>query len=119
MYGNMYNKYLIELYTGILKEPAKAELIAAKELTNRSTPQTYAWYVWSLFCNNKKDDAYINFEKYVSEKPLEGLELYYMGKMMLGLNKGYNAKGFFRAAYQNKYDLSPGKVKDLEKNLGE
>ena len=117
VYGNMYNKYMIELYTGILNEPAKAEIMSKNELDNRATPQTYSWYVWCLFNNNKKDEAYKIFEKYVSGKPLEGLELYWMGKMMKGLNKGYNAENFFKAAYKNKYDLSPGIVKDLEKNL--
>ncbi|MEP7230802.1 MAG: hypothetical protein ABI691_11150 [Ginsengibacter sp.] len=118
-YGNMYNKYLIELYTGILNDPTKAEFISKKELTSRATPQTYAWYVWSLFSNDKKEQAYSYYEKFVSGKPLEGLELYYMGKMMQALKKGYNAQQFFKAAFDNKYDLSPSKVKDLEAALKE
>jgi hypothetical protein len=117
VYGNMYNKYMIELYTGILNNPAKAEMIAKRELDNRSTPQTYSWYAWSLYSNNKKQEAYAVYQQYVSGKPLEGLELYWMGKIMQGLNKGYNADQFFKAAYSNKYDLSPGIVRDLERNL--
>ena len=116
-YGNMYNKYLIELYTGILHQPEKAEAIAKRELLNRNTPQTNAWYVWALFTNNKKDEAYKTFLEKVSGKPLEGLELYWMGKLMLGLGKGYNAQQFFKVAWKNRYDLSPGIVKDLKKNL--
>ena len=57
------------------------------------------------------------YQQHVSGKPLEGLELYWMGKLMQGLKKGYNAEEFFKAAYKNKYDLSPGIVKDLQKNL--
>jgi hypothetical protein len=116
-YGRMYNKYLIELNTGILHNPAVAEQIAEGELDNRATPQTYAWYAWSLFSNNKKDKAYTVFEKNVSGRPLEGLELYWMGKMMQGLNKGFNARAFYEAAWLNKFDLSPGIRKDLEKQL--
>lgn len=116
-YGNMYNKYLIELYTSELIDPSKAEIIASNELMNRATPQTYAWYVWTLFANNKKEEAYNNYEKFVSGKPLEGLELYYMGKLMQGLKKGYNAKEFFKAAFKNKFDLSPAKEKELEQYL--
>ena len=37
VYGNMYNKYMIELYTGILKDPSRAEQIAKGELENRAT----------------------------------------------------------------------------------
>jgi hypothetical protein len=117
VYGLMYSKYLIDLYTGILNEPAKALAIAEKEIINRPTPQTYAWYVWALFNNNKNEKAYAVFRNSVSGKPLEGPELYYMGKMMQGLKKGYNAQEFFKAAYKNRYDLSPAKQKDLEKSL--
>ena len=114
MYGNMYNKYLIDLYTGILNNPGKAVLLAEQETYSRPTPQVYAWYAWSLFCNNQKEKADEIFKGFVSQKPLEALELYYMGKMMQGLQKGFNAQQFFKAAYKNRYDLSPAKVKDLK-----
>jgi hypothetical protein len=117
VYGNMYNKYLIELYTGLLHDPAKAEEISKSELSNRSTPQTYAWYAWSLFSNNKQKEGYQVFQKFVSGRPLEGLELYWMGKLMEGMQKEYDAKSFFRAAIVNKYDLSPEIMKDLHQEL--
>lgn len=113
-YGNMYNKYLLELYTGILQEPAKATAIAQKELLNRATPQTHAWYVWALFCNNNVAAAEKNYKQQVSGKPLEGMELYWMGKYMQAQNKGYNAQQYFKAADKNRYDLSPSMIKDLE-----
>ena len=119
VYGQMYNKYVIEIYTGILQQPAKAEEIAKNELLNRATPQTYAWYAYTLLMNNKKAEAYKIFEQQVSGKPLEGLELYYMGVMMKGLDKGYNAQEFFKAADKNKYDLSPDMQKQLAANLEE
>ena len=53
-YGMMYNKYLIEIYTGILQQPNEAEKLARAELLNRATPQTYAWLAYVLFKNNKK-----------------------------------------------------------------
>jgi len=112
-YGNMYNKYLIQLYTGILNAPAKAVAIAQRELYNRNTPQTNAWYAWSLAKNNEAAKAAAVYEEKVSGKPLEGLELYWMGKLMQQLNKGYNAKQFFEEAIKNKYDLSPAVVKDI------
>jgi hypothetical protein len=115
VYGNMYNKYLIELYTGILNAPDKAVILAKKELANRATPQTYAWYAYTLIKDHQKEAAQKIFDRYVSGKPLEGPELYWMGKLMQELNKGYNAAEFFKAAYKNKYDLSPGMVRDIEK----
>ena len=117
-YGRMYDKYLIQLYAGILQEPARAESMAKDELNNRATPQTYAWYAWALFANGKKQDAYAVFEQHVSGQPLEGLELYWMGKLMKGLDKGYNAQAFFKAAYETRYDLGPALESDIEKELG-
>jgi len=112
-YGKMYTKYLIELYTGVLNNPALAEQIAKEELTNRSTPQTAAWYAWALFCNKKSKEAERVYKQQVSGKPLEGFELYYMGKLMKGINKGYTAESFFKAAEENKFDLSPAMEDDL------
>lgn len=116
-YGDMYNKYLIDLYTTVINEPSKAIALAERELINRATPQTYAWYVWSLFSNNEKEKAYKYFKSYVSAQPLEGLELYYMGRMMEGLDKKYNATEFYKVAWKNRYDLSPSKQKYLEEIL--
>jgi hypothetical protein len=118
-YGRMYNKYLVELYTGILNAPARAESLAKDELNNRSTPQTFAWYAWALFANHKPDSAMRIFDRHISGNPLEGLELYYMGKLMKGTGKGYNAREFFKAANTTRYDLSPAIQKDIDKQLEE
>ena len=111
-YGNMYNKYLLELYTAILQQPAKAETLARQELQNRATPQTYAWYVWALHNNSKAAEAEKTYQQHVVGKPLEGLELYWMGKYMQAQNKKYNATQYFKAAYKNRYDLGPSMAKD-------
>ncbi len=113
LYGNMYNKYLIQLYTGILNSPSKAVAIAKGELLNRATPQTYAWYVWALINNHQQEEAFNIYEKNVAGKPLESLELYWMGKMMRSLNKGYNANQFFKEANKNNFELNPSVVNDL------
>lgn len=116
IYGLMYSKYLVDLYTGILNDPGKAVVISEQETINRPTPQTFAWYVWSLYTNGEKDKAYLLFKNFVSGKPLEGPELYYMGCMMKGLGKNYNAKEYFKAAWKNRYDLSPAKIRFTEEN---
>ncbi len=113
VYGGMYNRYLVELYTGILASPTRALAIAEKELGNRSTPQTWAWYVWCLHKAGIDKKAMEVYQANVSGKPLEALELFWMGKMMKDLGKGYNATEFFKAADKNRYDLSPGKQKEL------
>ncbi|MEO8234664.1 MAG: hypothetical protein ABI549_04550, partial [Flavobacterium sp.] len=119
IYGSMYTKYLVQLYTQILNNPAKAEMLAKAELENRATPQTYSWYVYSLLANNKINEANVIYKKYVSGKPLEALELYYMGKLMEANKKGYNASQFYKAANENYYDLSPSIARDLDSKLKE
>lgn len=113
VYGKMYSKYLIQLYTGVLNNPAKAEIMAKNELANRATPQTYSWYAYALLENNKLSEANEIYKKHVSGKPLEALELYYMGKLMEANKKGYNANEFYKAANENYYDLSPKIARDL------
>lgn len=119
VYGNMYHKYLIELYTGILQEPGMALKLAEKELETRATPQTYAWYAYCLAKNGNKEQAYRIFSEHVSGQALEAGELYQMGVLMVVLGKNYNARAFFKAAYENKYDLSPEIVNDLRIRLEE
>jgi hypothetical protein len=113
IYGGMYNRYLVELYTGILQSPQKALAIAEKEIGNRATPQTYAWLAWTLHRSGQDAKALEVYKTNVSGKPLEALELYWMGKMMKDMGKNYNANEFFKAANKNFYDLSPAKQKDL------
>ena len=117
IYGNMYNKYLIQLYTQVLNNPKKAVDLAEKEITNRATPQTYSWLVFALANNNELEKAQKIYEKFVAGKPLEGLELYWMGKFMIANKKTYNAKQYFKEAAKNKYDLSPRIMNDIEKEL--
>jgi Tfp pilus assembly protein PilF len=114
-YGDMYHKYLIELMTGILHDEAGALKIAENEINNRATPQTYAWYVWCLHKSHQDEKAFQLYKEKVAGKPLEALELFWMGEMMKDNGKQFNAKAFYEAAAKNKYDLSPAKLQALEK----
>jgi tetratricopeptide (TPR) repeat protein len=118
-YGNMYNKYLIDLYTGIINKPEKAIELAENEINSRPTAQIFAWYAWSLSRNKEVDKAYTIYKGHISSQPLEGLELYYMGKMMKGLDKEYNAQQFFKAAWKNRFDLGPAKQLELKEYLSQ
>lgn len=81
VYGKMYSKYLIELYTGVLNQPEKAVMLAREELDNRANPQTYAWYSWALFSSGNKSESLMVYEKFVAGKPLEEYEIRLMRKM--------------------------------------
>lgn len=113
-YGGMYHKYLIELNTGVLNNPSKALAIAEVEIQNRATPQTYAWLVYTLQLNGKLSVAKKLYQEKVSGKPLEALELYWMGKTMELQYKKHLATKFYKAAAENIFDLSPTKQSELE-----
>ena len=115
-YGNMYNKYLVWLNTGILNNTKKAVSIAKAELDNRNTPQTQAWYAWALFKDGQQQEAFNVFEQKVSGKPLEALELYWMGKLLEANGKKGPAGQYFYEAAKNKYDLNPAIIADLKKS---
>lgn len=117
MYGDMYNKYIIELYAGILNQPAKAVAVAKRELQQRKTPQTYAWLAYALSLSQKNDEALQFFKEYVSGKPLEGYELFLMGRLMENAGKKLNASQFYKEAEKNKYDLTPVMIRHLEEFL--
>ena len=117
LYGKMYSKYLIQLYTQILQQPQQAVELARNEIINRATPQTYSWLVFALANNHQLNEANKIYTEFVEGKPLEGLELYWMGKYMLANNKKYNAKQYFKEAAKNKYDLLPRIVMDIEQQL--
>lgn len=116
-YELMYDKYLIELYATVLNRPQNAVDVAFAELKNRATPQTYAWYAYSLLCNHQQEKAYQVFQQHIAGKPLEGIELYYVGKVLNSIRHGFDAAKCFEAAMQNKYDLSPYMIEDMEKML--
>lgn len=114
-YGKMYNKYLIWINTGIINNPGKAVSIAKSELQNRNTPQTQAWYAYALLKNGQQQEALTVFEQKVSGKPLEALELYWMGKLLDASGKKGTAVQYFYQAAKNKYDLDPAIINDLQK----
>lgn len=107
-YGGMYNKYLIRLYSGLLNNPARALQIARDEINNRPTPQTYAWYVHALAANGQKAEAMAVYTHNVAGKPLEALELFWMGNFLASMHDPDNANRYLRQAMKNRYELEPG-----------
>ena len=113
-YGSMYHKYLIQLLTGVLDRPDLALPIARKEVELRPTAQTAAWLAWTQFRCGQRDAAYAGFKNFVSGRPLETLELFWMGKMLKELGRKQDAKRYLDAARANRYDLSLSEMQELE-----
>jgi hypothetical protein len=70
-YGNMYNVYLINLYSNDLNKPAQALEIANNEILNRATPETYGWLAYAHFKNNNTSISHQLYKNYVYNKTHE------------------------------------------------
>jgi hypothetical protein len=118
-YGNMYNKYLLDICTSHINNGGFAKTISLKEIQLRPGPQSYSWHAWALYKAGEKETALAIFEKHVSGKPLEALELYYMGIMLQETEKKNLGAKYLQAAQKNKYDLSPAKIEKIRQVLGD
>lgn len=117
-YGGMYNKYLIPVYANILKQTKAAVSIAKTELQNRNTPQTQAWYAFTLLQDGQQAASEKVYRESISGKPLEGLEQYYMAQLTKTLGNSFAARKYMQYAKENKYDLSPMMLSVLD-SLGQ
>jgi hypothetical protein len=115
--GNRYGRQLVDLYTGILDNPSKAERIAAAETRNRANPAAFAWYAWSLFRNRKTQLAISVYQKQVSGRHLEALESFWMAKFLRVSGREKEANALFNSAQKNRFSLGPERLKDLENEL--
>lgn len=116
-FGNMYNKYLLQVYTGVLPDAEKAMNITTAELNFRNTPQTQAWYAWALYNQGNKQGALKLFREKISGHPLEALEQYWMGKILKAEGQSGLAMQYFYEAAKSRYDLSPAINLDLDELL--
>lgn len=112
-YGDMYNTYLITLYTET--KPEKALALAAKEITNRATPETYQLLAYSQLKAGDKEAALKTIEEYVVGKTSEPKALFHSALI-------YKANGMKDKVAPIKeelmgafYELGPLKAKEIEK----
>jgi len=74
-YGQMYNTYLIEIYSET--NPEKALEIAAQEILNRTTPETYSLLALAQLKVGNKEDALQTIISFVEGNTFEPNSLYY------------------------------------------
>jgi lipopolysaccharide biosynthesis regulator YciM len=70
-YGNMYNKYLVDVYLNEKLDIVKGLSIAQSEMNNRKTPETYSWLALANYKANNIATANEILNKYVLNKTKE------------------------------------------------
>ncbi len=112
-YGAMYNAYLIDIYAD--REPQKALKLAAKEITNRATPETYQLLAYSQLKVGDKEAALKTIEEYVEGKTSEPKALFHSALIYKANGMKDKVASLKEELMGAAYELGPVKAKEIEK----
>lgn len=82
LYGAMYNKYNVMLYTDAQLNLEEAIAISNQEVRNRPTPESYDLLAWSLFKSGEKEKALNLVETNIIGKTSEPDALYHAAEIL-------------------------------------
>jgi lipopolysaccharide biosynthesis regulator YciM len=118
LYGNMYNKYLIEIYLNDKLDITKGLSIAEHEMTNRATPETYSWLAFANYKNNNIAKANELINNYVLNKTFEPEALYIASVILSNSNKPL-AQKLRKQCKESQFELGPLKLTKLKQEFKE
>jgi hypothetical protein len=113
-YGNMYNKYLVDVYLNDKIDIKKALAIAEGEMNNRRTPETYSWLAFANYKANNITVANDILNKYVLNKTKEPHALC-IASIILSKTDKVLSKKLFDACKESEFELGPIKFAMLKK----
>ena len=114
-YGNMYNKYLISIYSEDHANIDKALDIALKEVNTRPTPETYSWLAWVYFKKGDTLKAKELMEDYVINKTFEPHANLHIAYIFQDAGKHAEAKKIFKECEASSFELGPLASKEIRK----
>jgi hypothetical protein len=113
-YGNMYNKYLVDVYLNDKIDIKKGLAIAEGEMNNRRTPETYSWLALANFKANKITEATSILNKHVLNKTKEPNALCIASIILSKTDKALSKK-LFDQCKESEFELGPQKFAMLKK----
>lgn len=116
-YGDMYNKYLIHLYTEELKDHDKALQLSEKEITNRATPETYDWLAWVYYNQGNIDQANLIATNYVYKRNFEPDALYHTAMIFSAAGKKDKAKELLEECLTSSFEMGPVKTEIIREKI--
>jgi hypothetical protein len=105
-YGNMYNKYLINIYTNEQEDKNKALAIAENEMKNRTTPETYTWLAYANYKANNIAKANELLNSYVLNKTSEPHSLFSAAVILKDSNKKLSNE-LVKRCKESEFELGP------------
>ena len=116
-YGDMYNKYLITIYTDEIKNYDEAEKIALREVENRPTPETYSWLAWVYFKKGNIEKAHAAYNNNVKGRDFEPTSLYRGAYILAAAGKKEEARKLFAQSLESSFELGPEKTEIIKTEL--
>jgi len=116
-YGDMYNKYLIQLYTEEVKDLDKALSLAKAEVAHRATPETYDWLAWVYYNRGDKKQANSIASNYVYKRNFEPDALLHTALIFSETGKKGKARTMLEQCMESKFEMGPEKTKFVKKEL--
>jgi tetratricopeptide (TPR) repeat protein len=116
-YGDMYNKYLVKIYTEDIPEYQKALVIAEKELTNRFTPETCDMMAWVQYKLGDNKKAYETARGFVKNKTFEPDALLHTAFIYAANGKIKEARAMLNECLESSFELGHVRVKQIKEQL--
>jgi tetratricopeptide (TPR) repeat protein len=116
-YGDMYNKYLIEIYAEDLNDHDKAFSLAEKELKNRFTPETCDWMAWTYYNKGEIEKALEYSRSYVYKMTFEPAAAMHTAFIYAANGKTKEARAMLNECLESSFELGPVSVKKIKEKL--
>lgn len=116
-YGDMYNKYLIEIYTEELNDHDKAFSLAEKELKNRFTPETCDWMAWTYYNKGEMAKALEYSKSYVYKMTFEPGATMHTAFIYAANGKKEEAKRMLEGCLESSFELGPVATRLVKEKL--
>ena len=116
-YGDMYNKYLIEIYAEELNDHDKAFSLVEKELKNRFTPETCDWMAWTYYNKGEIEKALEYSRSYVHKRTFEPDAAMHTAFIYAANGKTKEARVMLNECLESSFELGPVSVKLIKEKL--
>ena len=116
-YGEMYNRYLIMVYTDVLPDLEKALQLAEKEVTSRATPETYDWLARVHYKRGEIDKAWELINNFVYKRNFEPEALLNTAMIFLAAGEKKKARALLKECLDSSFELGPVTTKFILEQL--
>lgn len=116
-YGDMYNKYLLQIYTNETNEYDKAYALAAREMDHRFTPETCNWMAWVEYKRGNLQQAAAITNAYVINRTSEPDALIHSAYIYAGTGKKEKAKQLLQACLASAFEIGPLQAREVKEKL--